>query len=116
MNLKKIMAQGGKISDSTHEYEASFVFFVYQGETDEEYEESIKTKDVVLDALDAIPEIDSYDVVDDDEEWNIECQATIKGSSIDDAMLNLENKLKGIKITFDYHYVRGLDTKEVYNP
>lgn len=91
-------------------YEIGFVFFVALDDEDS------ARKDALLDELDLIDEIDSYDVTRDDEDWNIECTATLSAKSVNDADKRLTKLLYDLPYTWDYHYIKGIDNTDYYQP
>ena len=85
-------------------YNAAIVFFISREDT--------KEKDELLESLSKIKDVDVLDVYDDGEDWNVECDVMVecnqKGRTkfrpIDKA---LEEKLP--IVTWDYHYIKGVD-------
>ena len=105
-------------------YEIGLVFFIDQMEN---YEKSIQIKDNLLDALDETPEIDSYEVSSDGEDWNIECKAIVSSKKcqrdniskvLEKALQKAENTYldEEISCVWDYHYIKGLDNDFYWNP
>lgn len=105
-------------------YEIGLVFFIDQTE---DYNKSIEIKDNLLDALDETPEIDSYDVISDGEDWNIECTAIVSSKKCqrDNISKALEKALQkaektyldeNISCTWDYHYIKGIDNDFEWQP
>ena len=99
-------------------YEISFVYFI---DLTEDYENSIVEKDELLDALDNVSEVTSYDVENDGEDWCIECIAEVQSGAkrnIDDALdRKLHELLKKVPYTaMDYHYMKGLDNDFYWCP
>jgi len=100
----------------TKSYEVSFTFFISLGENKSEYQQSIIIKDKALDLLDKITEIDNYDVYKDDEDWCINCIAEVKADTIKNVDKELNRLLRPINLPWDYHYIKGIDTKEFWQP
>ena len=94
-----------------NEYEVSFTFFISLEE-----EESIATKDELLDLLDTINEVSDYDVDNDGEDWCINCIAIVNASKINSVFNKMEKLLKDTNISWDYHYIKGLNTSEYWQP
>lgn len=95
-------------------YKVGFVFFIADNDDD-----AIKRKDNLLDELDNIDEITTYDVLNDGEDWNIECIAMIRCEpngkrdydAVHKAMMDiLPNE------TWDYHYIKGVDNEFYWQP
>ena len=91
------------------EYEVSFTFFIGIGECKDERKQSILKKDELLDLLDEKSEIVSYDVENDGEDWCINCIANVTANKID-------GLLSDTNTTWDYHYIKGIDTDEYWEP
>lgn len=105
-------------------FEIGLVFFIDQIEN---YNKSIQIKDKILDVLDEMPEIESYEVFSDEEDWNIECTATIASrfSQTGRIQAKLEKTLskaekiylnEPISCCWDYHYIKGTDNNFMWEP
>lgn len=101
---------------SQNEYEVSFTFYISLGENQPEYKRSILEKDRLLDMLDRRPQIVNYDVEKDDEDWCINCIANITAKNIKVVDRKMEKLLEPIYTTWDYHYIKGLNTDEYWQP
>ena len=99
-----------------NKYEIDFTFFISLGSNKREYKESIVEKDSLLDLLDDMSEIENYDVYNDGEDWCIDCIATIKAKTIDQVDGKMFNLFNDVDCTWDYHYIKGLNTKEFWQP
>lgn len=99
-----------------HKYEVGFTFFINLGENEKEYKQSINRKDNLLDLLDTMSEIIDYEVDKDDEDWCISCIANVTAENIEHASSVIEKLLNNINCTWDYHYIKGLDTNEYWQP
>ena len=71
-------------------FEIGFVFFI---DLLVDYDKSIAIKDKVLDELDKIDEIESVDVINDGEDWNIECLAIIDAPNGEEVKDIFEKKI-----------------------
>ena len=94
-----------------NKYEVSYTFFISLEE-----EDSIATKDELLDLLDTIKEVFDYDVDNDGEDWCIDCIANVSASKINGVFNKMEKLLNDTNISWDYHYIKGLDTSEYWQP
>ena len=99
-----------------NKYEVGFTFFISLGENKKEYKESIVKKDSLLDLLDGMSEIENYDVENDGEDWCINCTATIKAETISQVDWKMYNLLNNVNFTWDYHYIKGLNNDEFWQP
>jgi hypothetical protein len=99
-----------------NEYEVGFTFFISLGENKMEHNQSIITKDELLDLLDIIHEIDDYDVENDGEDWCVNCIAHITAETIKDVDEKMNQLLANVDITWDYHYIKGINTNEYWQP
>lgn len=90
-----------------HLYEVSFTFFVGI--------ENFDIKDELLTYLTTIPEIE-YDVDTDEEDWCVNCIARIQATSINNTEKVLKTLIRKTSVTWDYHYIKGIDTKEYWEP
>ena len=90
-------------------YEVDFTFFIESGN-----ENSVATKDKLLDMLNSIKMVEVYDVYDDDEDWCIDCIAEVKAESADKVDTAMNKLLEGIDIIWDYHYIKGIDNDEYW--
>ena len=109
-DLHKIVKESVKrvLKESAfNEYEVSFVFFVTSA-----------TIDKLLSKLNSIPNIQVQDVYeDDDEEWNVECVARVSCKTIEEVDLKMHKLLDRVGLTsWDYHYIKGLDNHEYWQP
>ena len=84
-------------------YEVDFTFFIESGN-----EDSIATKDNLLDELDTLDNVDVYDVYDDGEDWCVNCIAEVKCKSINHVDWQMHNLLKNCDVCWDYHYIKGI--------
>ena len=95
-------------------YEVGFVFFI-----ENDNEDSVERKDNLLDELDVIDEIVSYDVSDDGEDYNIECTAKIEcevnGNRADDVVHKVLMEMLPNE-TWDYHYIKGINNSFYWAP
>jgi hypothetical protein len=95
-------------------YEVGFVFFIESGNKD-----SVEKKDNLLSAIDDIGEIASYDVFDDGEDYNIECTAIIEreinGNRVDDVIHKVLMEILP-NVTWDYHYIKGINNSFYWAP
>ena len=103
-------------------FEIGFVFFI---DLLADYDKSIAIKDKVLDELDKIDEIESVDVINDGEDWNIECLAIIDAPNGEEVKDIFEKKISSaekvyldetISCTYDYHYIKGIDNDYQWCP
>ena len=99
-----------------NKYEVGFTFFITLGENRMEYKQSISRKDKLLDLLDTMSEIVDYDVEKDDEDWCINCIANVTAENIEQVNNKIEELLSNTNCTWDYHYIKGLDTNEYWQP
>ena len=97
-------------------YQVSFTFYIALGEDRISYQKSIKSKNKLLDILDTIKEVVDYDVENDGEDWCVNCIAQIHADSIDNAKEAMEQLFANVPFNWDYHYIKGLDTKDYYEP
>lgn len=93
------------------EYEVSFTFFIESGT-----KEGIEMKDTLLEELDTIPQIFVYDVYDDGEDWCIDCIAEVICDTIENVDSNMSNLLKNTEVCWDYHYIKGIDNNDYWQP
>ena len=95
-------------------YKVEFVFFIADDDDD-----AVERKDNLLDELDNIDGITAYDVLDDGEDWNIECTALIEcepnGERDDDAVHKVMMNILPNE-TWDYHYIKGVDNGFYWQP
>ena len=91
-------------------YEIGFVFFIESA--------NVADKDRLLDELDLIDEVVSYDVTDDGEDWNIECVAVIESGATRNIDNAIDKKLRKLlpNVCWDYHYIRGLNNDYYWQP
>ena len=69
-----------------------------------------------MDLLDSISEVDVYDVTNDGEDWCINCILTFSCRSIKFAHEQAEKLLKEVNATWDYHYIKGTNNDEYWQP
>ncbi len=119
-DLRKIVNESVNriLKESTYnnEYEVDFTFFINLGEDETKYEESISKKDNLLDLLDTIQEIVDYDVENDGEDWCINCIAKVTAKSIKQVDSKMKKLLLGTNCFWDYHYIKGLNNNEYWQP
>ena len=90
-------------------YEVDFTFFIESNDT--------KSKDILLEELKEIDCIDVYDVNNDGEDWCVDCLANLSCQAIEDVDSAMDMLLEDISISaWDYHYIKGTDTKEYWQP
>lgn len=99
-----------------NEYEVDFSFFISLGDNKIEYKESIAQKDILLDLLDTMPEIVNYEVENDGEDWCINCIANIRAKSIKQVDAKMNKLLYNANCPWDYHYIKGIDNNEYWQP
>ena len=95
-----------------HQYKIGFVFFAYTAET----------KDKIESALQGIVDItDIY--CDSDGDWNVECEVVLTLDTNKNTIIfdKVDKKLYELLVhvcygTWDYHYIRGLDTDYYWQP
>lgn len=92
-------------------YEIDFTFFLESGN-----EDSIERKDTLLDTLYTIKTVDVYDVYDDGEDWCVNCIAEVEADNIDSVDAAMATLLAKTDETWDYHYVKGIDNEEYWQP
>ena len=63
-----------------------------------------------------IKEVVDYDVENDGEDWCVNCIAQIHADSIDNAKEAMEQLFANVPFNWDYHYIKGLDTQDYYEP
>ena len=97
-------------------YEVSFVFFISLGETEEDYNISVTKKNQFIKELNKKTELRSYDAYEDGEDWCIDCIAYINAKSIKDTEKIMENVFGKLDYTFDYHYIKGIDNSDYWQP
>lgn len=66
--------------------------------------------------LDKKTELRSYDAYEDGEDWCIDCIAHINAKSIKDTEKIMENVFGKLDYTFDYHYIKGIDNSDYWQP
>ena len=99
-----------------NEYEVDFTFFIGLGNNKIEYKESIAKKDALLDLLDTMREIVDYDVENDGEDWCINCVANIQAKSIKQVDTKMDKLLYNANCSWDYHYIKGINNDEYWQP
>lgn len=116
-SVRKVLRESylDNINDD-HTYEVGFTFFINLGENEKEYKQSINRKDNLLGMLDTMPEIIDYVVDNDNEDWCISCIANVTAKNIEHVSSEMEKLLGNINCTWDYHYIKGLDTNEYWQP
>lgn len=92
-------------------YEVCFTFFIESGT-----KEGIELKNTLLEELAKIPEIVDYDVYDDGEDWCIDCIAEVICDTIENVDSNMSNLLKDTYVVWDYHYIKGIDNNDYWQP
>lgn len=93
---------------NSNKYQVSFTFYVAI--------ENASIKDKLLRLLDRMKEIVNCDVEEDEEDWCINCIAEITAESIKEVMPKMNQLLGNINLTWDYHYIKGLNTSEYWEP
>lgn len=99
--------------NAINQYQADITFFI---NLTDDREESILQKDKLLDMLDTMQEINVYDVTDDGEDWCINCIVKVSCDSIKKADKKIRELLGGTNRFWDYHYIKGVDTDEYWQP
>lgn len=99
-----------------YKYEVNFTFFISLGDNEIEYEKSISEKDNLLDLLDTISEIVNYEVENDGEDWCINCVANVIAKSIEQVDSKMKKLLLDTDCIWDYHYIKGLNNNEYWQP
>ena len=94
-------------------YEGGISYFI---DSVSDHKNSIQVKDNLLDILDTIPEIEVQDVCDDGEDWCIDCAVTVSCNSIKEAGKIITKLANEGDVTWDYHYIKGLDNNEYWQP
>ena len=105
-----------KESTYNNEYEVGFTFFISLGHNETEYEESISRKDNLLDLLDTMQEIVNYEVENDGEDWCVNCIANVTAKSIKQVDSKMKKLLLDTDCFWDYHYIKGLNNNEYWQP
>ena len=105
-----------KESTYNNEYEVDFTFFISLGHNETEYEESISRKDNLLDLLDTMQEIVNYEVENDGEDWCVNCIANVTAKSIKQVDSKMKKLLLDTDCFWDYHYIKGLNNNEHWQP
>ena len=90
-------------------YEVDFSFYIVSGN-----ENSVATKDNLLNMLNSLNMVDVYDVYDDGEDWCVNCIAEVKAESVDKVDAAMDVLLSDIDILWDYHYIKGIVDSDEY--
>ncbi len=88
------------------EYLVSLVFFV---ESDD-----VSMKDKLVSELKSLKFVDVIEVYNDGEDWNIECEVSVKCNNINNIDFQLLVLLPSN--AWDYHYIKGIDNDFYWQP
>ena len=67
-----------------------------------------------MDILDTINEINVYDVYDNGNDWCIDCTVTVSCNSLKEADKIITKLANKGNVTWDYHYIKGLNNDEYW--
>ena len=102
---------GNDDGGNMNEYEGSISFYIDSSE-----DGAVDKKDEAVEKLESMDNVDVYNVYDDGEDWCIDCNINVSCDSIKEADKAVTELANEIGVCWDWHYLKGLDTDEYWQP
>lgn len=73
-------------------------------------------KDAVISKLEKISEVEVEEVYNDGEDWCIDCMVTVSARNGESAEKKIAKVANKVNVTWDYHYIKGINNGYYWQP